>query len=167
MPSQTVCHSADFSFQSILPAESVLFFTDSTGNILWKEKSAEWHTVWEGRKKFGYDGQESNLVLATVPYSESIKIRVTFSDLYAYYGSSGRSEYTPNNKQSPVTYDSFKSGINLLVRAYAHSYNDGGEYESFLRYNTTTGKIDGGGIKKGYYPIARSYIVITKIEVYS
>ena len=150
-----------------IPEGSVKKITDSNGNILWKEKTAEWHTIWEGSKKFGYDGQESNLVLATVPYSESLKIRVTFSDLYAYSGSSGRNEYMPNNKQSPVTYDSFNSGINLLVRAYAHSYNDGGEYESFLRYNTTTGKIDGGGISKGYYPIAKAYIVITKIEVYS
>lgn len=34
-----------------IPEGSVKKITDSAGNILWKEKSAEWHTIWEGSKK--------------------------------------------------------------------------------------------------------------------
>ena len=39
-----------------IPEGSVTKITDSTGNILWKAKTAEWHTVWEGRQKIGYEG---------------------------------------------------------------------------------------------------------------
>ena len=39
-----------------IPEGSVKKITDSTGNILWKEQSAGWHTVWEGSQKIGYGG---------------------------------------------------------------------------------------------------------------
>lgn len=39
-----------------IPEGSVKKITDSNGNILWKEKSAEWHTVWSGIQKIGYEG---------------------------------------------------------------------------------------------------------------
>ena len=39
-----------------IPEGSVKKITDSNGNILWKAKTAEWRTVWEGRQKIGYEG---------------------------------------------------------------------------------------------------------------
>ena len=39
-----------------IPEGSVNKITDSAGNILWKAKTAEWHTVWSGMQKIGYEG---------------------------------------------------------------------------------------------------------------
>ena len=149
-----------------IPEGSVKKITDSTGNILWK-KGPSWHTVWEGNQKFGYGGQESSLVLATVPYSESLKIRITFSDLSTNGGSYDKNKYVPSNKISPVTYDKFSSNITILVSAYTRNSNSFTEYTSYLRYNKTTGKIYGGGSKTGSGYGVYTYIVITKIEVFS
>ena len=39
-----------------IPEGSVKKITDSNGAVLWEEKSAGWHTVWEGSQKIGYGG---------------------------------------------------------------------------------------------------------------
>lgn len=39
-----------------IPEGPVKKITDSTGNVLWKAKTAEWHTVWSGMQKIGYGG---------------------------------------------------------------------------------------------------------------
>ena len=39
-----------------IPEGSVTKITHSNGNILWKAKTAEWHTVWSGMQKIGYGG---------------------------------------------------------------------------------------------------------------
>ena len=39
-----------------IPEGSVKKITDHSGNILWKEQSAGWRTVWEGSQKIGYGG---------------------------------------------------------------------------------------------------------------
>ena len=66
-----------------IPEGSVKKITDSNGNILWKEKSAEWHIVWSGIQKIGYEGYTgSEFLFATEPYSDTLKIRATFGILY-------------------------------------------------------------------------------------
>ena len=94
-----------------IPEGSVKKITDSNGNILWKEKSAGWHTIWEGNKKIGYGGQKSKFVFATEPYSDALKIRVSFGDLVAYStgGDDQSVYYTPSDRKSPATYESFSS----------------------------------------------------------
>ena len=93
-----------------IPEGSVKKITDSSGNTLWQ--GSGWHTVWEGNQKIGYGGQTSKKVFATEPYSDALKIRVSFSDLVAYStgGDDQSVSYTPSNKKSPVTYESFSSG---------------------------------------------------------
>lgn len=65
-----------------IPEGSVTKITDSNGNILWKAQTEGWHTVWEGSQKIGYGGQIDKFVFATEPYSDTLKIRVSFSSLY-------------------------------------------------------------------------------------
>ena len=71
------------------PEGSVKKITDSNGNILWKEQSAEWHTIWEGSKtcsvtKSGtkdlvISGEERNLAQTVAGTGYKPKIRITFS----------------------------------------------------------------------------------------
>ena len=153
-----------------IPEGSVTKITDSNGNILWKEQSAEWHTVWEGNQKIGYGGSTgSEILLATEPYSDTLKIRVSFSSLSANPGSSGdswSSSYTPSNQSSPVTYDSFSSNLTTLIESYVRNSTRNAYYSANLYYNKNNGKIYGN---TSYYQEweAKAYIVITKIEVYS
>ena len=133
-----------------IPEGSVKKITDSTGAVLWKEKSAGWHTVWEGNKKIGYGGSTgSEILLATEPYSDALKIRVSFSSLYAAPTSSGddfSTLYTPSNMASPVTYESFSSNDTKLVEAYIRNYTRNAHYGAYLYYNKTNGKIYGNTI---------------------
>ena len=130
-----------------IPEGSVKKITDSNGNILWKEKSAGWHTVWEGSKKIGYGGSTgSEILLATEPYSDALKIRVSFSSLSARPGSSGdswSSSYTPSSEKSPVTYENFSSNITELVKASIYNSTRRAYYDAYLYYNKTNGKIYG------------------------
>ena len=152
-----------------IPEGSVKKITDSTGAVLWKEKSAGWHTIWEGNKKIGYGGQTSKFVFDTEPYSDALKIRVSFSDLVAY--STGSDDqyvsYTPSDKKSPATYESFSSGLTQLVSAYVRNPNRNANYTARLYYDKSSGEIFGD--VNDYYgdSYCRAYIVITKIEVYS
>ena len=59
-----------------IPEGSVTKITDSTGNILWKEKSAEWHTIWEGNvtSKNSTSGKE---VANLNALSGTVTLRVT------------------------------------------------------------------------------------------
>ena len=155
-----------------IPEGSVKKITDSTGNILWKEKSAEWHTIWEGSQKIGYDGYTgSEFLFATESYSDALKIRVSFIGLNAYNQSSGDegySNYIPSNEKSPVTYENFSSGLTTLVEAYRSNTSRNAYYSATLYYNKNNGKIYGS---TNMYPSgtreARAYFIVTKIEAYS
>lgn len=149
-----------------IPEGSVTKITDSTGNILWKAQTAEWHTVWEGSKKIGYGGQTSKFVFVTEPYSDTLKIRISFSELSAYPHNE-HTAYIPSNKVSPVTYDSFSSNLTTLISAYTHNNSTGSGYDSYLNYNKSTGEIYGDWYTTGSGTGSQTYIVITKIEVYS
>ena len=147
-----------------IPEGSVKKITDSNGNILWQ--GSGWHTVWEGSQKIGYGGSVSKFVFATEPYSDALKIRVSFSDIYAH-PSNEHTTYIPSNKVSPVTYDSFSSNSTTLVRAYTYNNSTGAAYSSYLNYNKSTGEIYGDQYSTNSGQGSKTYIVITKIEVYS
>lgn len=150
-----------------IPEGSVKKITDSNGNILWQ--GVGWHTVWEGNQKIGYRGWTgSEYLFATVPYSNGLKIRVSFSSLYASWtsGDDGHSTYVPSNRNSPVTYNSISSNLTTLVEAYSSNSTRRAHYSANLYYNKNNGKIYGS---TNYYQEweAKAYIVITKIEVYN
>lgn len=151
-----------------IPEGSVTKITDSTGNTLWKSES--WHTIWEGNQKIGYGGSTgSEILLATEPYSNGLKIRVSFSSLYAWKpsGDDGSYTYTPSNETSPATYNSISSNLTTLVNSYVINSSRNAYYEANLYYNKNNGKIYGSTRAHNDGGNARSYIVITKIEVYS
>ena len=153
-----------------IPEGPVTKITDSTGNILWQ--GAGWHTVWEGSQKIGYGGWTDNEYLfATVPYSDELKIRVSFSSLYTWKnsGDDGYDSYSPSNKKSPTTYTSSEINVNTktLVLASIKNSTKDANYRAVLSYNKKTGKIYGRAYYNNSGEYARAYIVITKIEVYS
>ena len=155
-----------------IPEGSVKKITDSNGNILWKAKTADWHTVWSGIQKIGYEGYTgSEFLFATEPFSDTLQIRVTFGDLYTWKpsGDDGYPNYTPADRKSPVTYTnaSFNVNTKTLVIASINNTTRKVSYRAVLSYNKKTGKIYAytSGNTSGEY--ARAFIIITKIEVYS
>lgn len=152
-----------------IPEGSLTKITDSTGAVLWK-KGPSWHTVWKGNQKIGYEGWTgSEYLFANVPYSNGLKIRVSFSSLYAWKpsGDDGSYTYTPSNQNSPVTYNSISSNLTTLISSYVRNSSRNAHYEANLYYDKNTGKIYGSTSKNNDGGNARAYIVITKIEVYS
>ena len=153
-----------------IPEGSVKKITDSNGNILWKAKTAEWHTVWSGIQKIGYEGYTGNEYLfATEPYSDILQIRVTFGNFYTWKpdGDEGYYQHEPAT-ENPVTYTSASINVNqnTLVIASITNSTRNAKYSAVLSYNKRNGKIYGHTyIKNSEY--ARASIVITKIEVYS
>ena len=153
-----------------IPEGSVKKITDSAGNILWKAKTAEWHTVWSGMQKIGYGGWTGKEYLfATEPYSDTLQIRVSFGVLYTWKnsGDDGYYQYVPTDKSSPATYTSLPYNQTTLVMAAAYNNTRDTNCRAILQYDKRTGKILGRtyGNTSGEYAKAR--IVITKIEVYS
>ena len=151
-----------------IPEGSVKKITDSNGNTLWQ--GAGWHTVWEGSQKIGYGGWTGDKYLfATEPYSNALKIRVSFSSLYAWKssGDDGSYTYIPSNEKSPVTYNSINSNLTTLVESYVRNSTRNAHYLADLYYDKNTGKIYGSTSSYNDRGNARAYIVITKIEVYS
>ena len=150
-----------------IPEGSVKKITDSNGNTLWQWVG--WHTVWEGSQKIGYGGQTNKKLFATEPYSDALKIRVSFSDLYCWKpsGDDGSTTYTPSNQNSPVTYNSISSNLTTLVEASTYNSTRNARYGAYLYYNKNSGEIYGSINTYNDGGNAQSYIVITKIEVYS
>ena len=152
-----------------IPEGSVKKITDSNGAVLWEEKSAGWHTVWDGSQKIGYGGWTgSEYLFATVPYSNELKIRVSFSSLYTWMssGDDGYYSYVPTNEKSPATYTSFSVNATTLVLASIKNSTKDTTYRAVLQYNKKTGKIYGRTYDNNSGEYARAYIVITKIEAY-
>lgn len=150
-----------------IPEGSVKKITDSNGNTLWQ--GSGWHTVWEGSQKIGYGGWTgSEYLFATEPYSSALKIRVTFSSLYAWKssGDEGYYSYTPSNQKSPVTYNSINSNLTTLVEAYVRNSTRNAYYGAYLYYSKNNGKIY-GSTSSYQTSEAKASIVINKIEVYS
>ena len=151
-----------------IPEGSVKKITDSNGNILWQ--GSGWHTVWEGNQKIGYGGWTgSEYLFATEHYSNALKIRVSFSSLYAWMnsGDDGSYTYIPSDQKSPVTYKSFSSNQTTLVESSVWNSSRNARYSAYLYYDKNNGKIYGNTSENNAGGYARAYIVITKIEVYS
>lgn len=153
-----------------IPEGSVKKITDSNGAILWKEQSAGWHTVWEGNQKLGYRGYfGSEFLFATVPYSESLMLRVSFSNLSTgdEHGEPIQSFFTPSDKKSPSTINSFNSTQTYLVEAYGINSSRNANAQSRVMYNKNNGKIYGYASS---YPkdttYAKAWVTINKIEAY-
>lgn len=150
-----------------IPEGEVTKITDSSGNVLWQKITQGWHTVFEGSKKIGYGGQESKFVFGTVPYSDALKLRISFSSIAAYPtgGDDGTVSFTPSDRKSPVTYESFSSNLVYLLEADCRNNNRNQSYTAYLIYNKTNGEIYGVASKyPSYATDARAYITITKIE---
>lgn len=153
-----------------IPEGDVTKITDSSGNVLWQKVTKEWHTVWSGIQKIGYGGWEGNEYLfATEPYSNELKIRVTFGILNTWKpsGDEGYYQYVPSNRSSPVTYDSIIYNQTTLVLASINNTTRDANYTAVLKYDKNNGKIFGHTHNKNSTEYARAFIVITKIEVYS
>ena len=149
-----------------IPESEITRITDASGNVLWQRLG--WNTVWEGSKKIGYGGYEGfEFLFGTAPYSDSLKLRISFSELNAYSpnGNASIFKYFPADKISPFTCDNIDSDDDILVEASAANKSTEIYYKARLYYNKITGKIYGyaGGNNLDY---ARAYIVITKIEAY-
>ena len=151
-----------------IPEGSVTKITDSNGNTLWQ--GAGWYTIWEGNKKISTEDQTSTFLFGNVPYSDELKLRISFSEINAYntWGS-GTAKYWPSDRVSPVICESssFIRQQNILVRA-EFDLSDTRKYcYASLYYYKDTGKIDGySGSSNGMDNGAKAYIVITKIEAY-
>ena len=65
-----------------IPEGSVTKITDSAGAVLWQ--GASWHTIWEGNKKISTKDQTSTFLFGDVPYSDELKLRISFSEINAY-----------------------------------------------------------------------------------
>ena len=150
-----------------IPEGSVTKITDSNGNILWQGSS--WHTIWEGNKKISTE-QTDTFIFGDVPYSDKLKLRISFSELNAYSNwGSGIAKYTPSDKISPVIYESssLTKSQNILVRAEFERSDTRSYCYASLYYYKDTGKINGySGYSSGMDKGAKAYIVITKIEAY-
>ena len=149
-----------------IPEGEVTKITDSSGNVLWQKITQGWHTVFEGSKKIGYGGQESKFVFGNVPYSDALKLRISFSGLAAYPTGSddGDRIFNPSDRKSPVTYESFSSTLFNLISAYCINTSRNKFYEADLYYNKNTGEIYGDISRSPGLVEARAYITITKIE---
>ena len=111
-----------------IPEGSVKKITDSNGNILWKEQSAEWHTIWEGNVT---DSDNPPIYLKEL--SGQVTLRITWSCTASGGGSSYTTSYYNNNGSTTTTIkpDSpFQFDLNadsnvdyvLGVRRYDSSY---------------------------------------------
>ena len=150
-----------------IPEGSVTKITDSNGNTLWQ--GAGWHTVWEGSQKISTE-QTDTFLFGNVPYSDELKLRISFSELNAYKDwGSGTAKYTPSDKVSPVIYESssFTRSQNILVRAEFNRSDTRDYCYASLYYYKDNGKINGySGYSVNMDKSAKAYIVINKIEAY-
>ena len=64
-------------------------------------------------------------------------------DAYPTGGDEGYKNFTPSDKKSPVTYESFSSNLVNLLQAYCRNTTRNNYYEADLYYNKTTGEVYG------------------------
>ena len=170
-----------------IPEGSVKKITDSNGNILWKEKSAEWHTIWEGSKtiktsaKNEIIGSTSNFASTANNTGFNPHLRITFS--FSAGDTSGYTLMYYNNSMtlqtqrpsSPLEIESVASDDNMIVLGRYQS----AQYEFTIKallvknndINNNKINFSLSGYFSGHVPTfyASSYYVsmtITKIEQY-
>lgn len=168
-----------------IPEGSVKKITDSTGAVLWKEKTAEWHTIWEGNKRIKtyaddtISGAVSNFASTANGTGFTPRLRITFSfgigntsgtELKYYNNSKTPKEEKPT---SPLEIESVAGDDDMIVLGRYQNYPYEFTVKALLvKYNDTiNNKISFSlsGKFLGKYPHSSSYYVsmtITKIEQY-
>ena len=160
-----------------IPEGSVTKITDSTGNILWKEKSAEWHTIWEGNvtsKNSTSDIEVANLNAL----SGTVTLRVTWSSTASggddwgmttrYYNNNG-STTTTTKPDSPFQFDlDTTSSRPFIVGCTRLEKNSRYGRKCYLAWDSIhkTFNLIGGEGGNGADDVNLS-VTITKIEQYS
>lgn len=128
-----------------------------------------WSTAWSGSKKVGYGGTTSDFTFTNKSYDNNLKIRITFSGMTTYLpsGDSGSSSFTPSNKTSPTTISSFDSlNLTTLISVSANNTSRSSIYTTTLYYNKSNGNIYSHCSIPTNTSYARSYVTITKVELY-
>ena len=172
-----------------IPEGSVKKITDSTGNILWKAQTAEWHTIWEGSKTCRYrssyspEGMESNFAQTAIGTGYNPKLRITFTcnasngsgKLY-YYNNDGLLTSKP---ESPIVIEQVNDSKNkvYLVGSRVNENEGNGRTAEvvvalYKARDTENNRINFGldsYISKFYtetYISANITLTVTKIEQY-
>lgn len=168
-----------------IPEGSVKKITDSTGNILWKEQSAEWHTVWEGNKTIkasankNITGAISNFASTANGTGFTPHLRITFlfntgdtSGTDLKYYNNDRTPM-PEKPTSPLEIESVVGDDNMIVLGRYQNYPYEFTVEALLvKYNDTSNNKISFSLKgqcSTQYSHSSSYYVsmtITKIEQY-
>ena len=81
-----------------IPEGSVKKITDSTGAVLWKAQTAEWHTIWEGNVT-----DSNNPPIYLKELSGQVTLRITWSCTASGGGSSYTTSYYNNNGSTTTT----------------------------------------------------------------
>ena len=167
-----------------IPEGSVTKITDSTGNILWKKKLAEWHTIWEGNKTITARGQSisgeiNNFCQTAENTGNSPKIRITYTKLSSkaeppsvikYFNNSTSSTIpnTTSKPESPVTITLNSANTVYVLGAYAQTTHVGADMVYLVKTNNGTSRCYLS--LKGHYITAvtsnTAELTITKIEQY-
>ena len=170
-----------------IPEGSVKKITDSTGNILWKEKSAEWHTIWEGSNTIKtianktISGAVSNFASTANGTGFTPHLRITFSldagDTSGYELMYYNNSITPTTKKptSPLEIESVASDNNMILLGRYQSAQYEFTIKALLVKNNDTsnnrimfslsGNFSGNvpSLYASYYYVS---MTITKIEQY-
>ena len=165
-----------------IPEGSVKKITDSTGNILWKEKTAEWHTIWEGDKtitanKNSISGTLNNFCQTAENTGNSPQIRITYTRLYGmadspsvikyFNNSTSDSPNTSSKPESPVTITLNSADTVYVLGVYSQTTYVGVDMVYLVKTNNGTSRCY-LSLKGNYIanPSNTAELTITKIEQY-
>ena len=165
-----------------IPEGSVTKITDSTGNILWKAQTAEWHTIWEGNKTITADGKNisgtlNNFCQTAENTGNSPQIRITYTRLYGeanspsiikyFNNSTSDSPNTTSKPTSPVTITLNSANTVYVLGVYSQTTYVGVDKVYLVKTNNGTSRCYLS--LKGEYianPSNTAKLTITKIEQY-
>ena len=169
-----------------IPEGSVKKITDSNGNILWKEKPNNWHTIWEGNKtikykpEYGTDGASYSFASTASGTGFAPRLRITFSfsngskyssdDYFEYY--KGSYITVSEKPTSPLEVDVINyNGTQVLGIRQISPYNFRAEVYLYKNNDTSNNRVTFDLKGEGFNNISSSsrYYVsmtITKIEQY-
>ena len=157
-----------------IPEGSVKKITDSNGVVLWKEQSAEWHTLWEGNVT-NYN-EPSEITVATLSdLNGTVTLRVTWSCSISggnsiptkYYNNNGWAATTTTKPDSPFQFDlnadsSYRDyivGINKLSNGVGRNCRfKWNKWNKSFTLSGSIGQYNDGGVNLS--------MTVTKIEQY-
>ena len=166
-----------------IPEGEVTKITDSAGVVLWKEKPAEWHTIWEGNKTItshnqSVSGDLNNFCQTAENTGNSPKIRITYTRLIGEAASPSVIKYfnnstsyppdTTSKPESPVTITLNSANTVYVLGVYSQTTYVGANMVYLVKTNN--------GASRCYLSLKGNYITspnnntaeltITKIEQY-